>query len=485
MQHPAPHPLTPSPAFESLPPHPLSAPLPSYAHPQQPAAPRPRLKRSHGSTSTLPPSSADSPSPRLAPALPVVAPAPTPADAPAAPWSSVGGAHLRTRSSSSTLDPIKEWPHAELDGTAPVASQPQPVPVSQPGGLGLQLDGAAGGVWASPGRDEDDEGRRTAKRRRVAPDHEAFGRMSLASPLGVTSPGLPSPTAPPTLPQNSGGYLPSVPIGANAQQLPTPPSIVSSSRAPALTPLHVPSAAAPPSLPAGSPLPLHLQQRDVRSPLSSSPTLPSASLPAAPPTSPVASAHGGARAPNGGAGQLPTVPWSQSAFFPAAPPAAASDSSRPAADADAEEEDDEIEMRPAAGSWDLDPHRVYVASLSDDDEDCDPPHAQGQGHEPLAVNPLALRAAKSAGGLPEKLVERLRREAEKAQRGSLILYRGSEKSGGEGGSLEGRRERDEREERRRESWREFERAREMEERGHDADGEEAVDDGGMDVDMEL
>ncbi|GAA5910120.1 hypothetical protein JCM8208_000962, partial [Rhodotorula glutinis] len=110
------------------------------------------------------------------------------------------------------------------------------------------------------------------------------------------------------------------------------------------------------------------------------------------------------------------------------------------------------------------------------------------------INPLAVRAA-ALEGLPASLVANLRREADKAQRGELVLYRPppSLHALGSGGRVE-----QEARERREESWREYEVMREREEAVHDAgdDDDGAVGDGadmeqdeamqGMeDVEMEL
>lgn len=158
-----------------------------------------------------------------------------------------------------------------------------------------------------------------------------------------------------------------------------------------------------------------------------------------------------------------------------------------------------------ASSWDLDPHRVYVASLDADDDDGDVSEngsradRDSPAEQQLRLNALAARRAATSSALPASLIASLEREAAKAREGSLVLYRpppwaaSAVSKGASSGVHEQARDKHE------ESWREFERERQRVEHA-DADGdgmsdagETAFDDetligadeGGMDVDMEL
>ncbi|GAA6053308.1 hypothetical protein JCM3770_006677 [Rhodotorula araucariae] len=438
--HPAPHhhPPTPSPALVALPLAPARPLLPAYTDPAlafSPYPPRPRLKRSHVSED-----------PPLAPSVQSLDYPPAVVCQPAPGRDSSWGTHLRGRSAGSSLDPIKEWPAAE-------------------DGLGLHFGPGAPRPPATS-RD-DDSAPRATKRLRVAPDHEAFERLTLAGAAGSNTPVAPSQFA----------------------SLPVAPAPSSRPFTPGPRPTAPPLPVAP--LPAAFPPPLALAP-------GSSPTSRTVSLPAAPPTSPVTASPtlALAPAPPVGTGGLPTVPWAQSAFFrppPQSPRLADADEQSPPTE--------EVMMLPATGSIDLSPHRVYVASLDDDDDEEDDVSGGG-GDAPVAINPLAVRAATTAGGadLPAALVARLRREAERAHRGEVVLYRppasfhdlgaGEDEGGGAsgGGSARGRALREQREQREH-SWAEFERAREREEALHDADiqadAAAGTDGDGMDVDMEL
>lgn len=175
---------------------------------------------------------------------------------------------------------------------------------------------------------------------------------------------------------------------------------------------------------------------------------------------------------------------------------------------------DEVEMGAAnASSWDLDPHRIYVASLDDDEE---PPQggddrptattaATTTGHDApgsssgfategspshpdrVQLNAVAARRAAEASALPAALIAQLEREASKARQGSLVLYRpppwaassvrknsqSLHDNGDDETNLSDRHELEKHEE----SWREFERERQRVERDaesgdvHDADDE--------------
>ncbi|GAA5940727.1 uncharacterized protein JCM15063_006343 [Sporobolomyces koalae] len=255
--------------------------------------PRPRLKRAH-SSSAPPAPPANSPQEPLSPALASATLSPQP------PFGTTSNSNLshellvsnQARIHNNALEIIPEVPQAEVPlvtSRAPTRapSEPPHAPMTT--------------------ADESDRPRKS-KRRRVAPDHEAFGRLSLnyapipsnsrshpffvpasstsppdrgvASPLtSPTFPSFPCPTVPPTSPD----FLPSHP--------------------PHLTSMSLSSPISPPSF----------------SPLSSFPTVPSG-------------------LPTSGATVEPPVPVSESSA--------------------------EIEMSRGPSSWDLDPHRIYVASLS-------------------------------------------------------------------------------------------------------------------------
>ncbi|GAA6028946.1 hypothetical protein JCM8097_001519 [Rhodosporidiobolus ruineniae] len=492
------HPPTPQPTSLPLPtlsiplppsqPYPLhpgasTAPLPSY-HPSptplQP--PRPRLKRSHPTTSSDRSSSSSSSDDRLQ-ALVASPPAPSLAQV-----ASANALHARARSSSSSLDPIKEWPSAEAS------------PYS---GLGMDL----GAPNPRRGSADDEAGQgggadrpRAVKRMRLAPDHDALARLSLSSPavgMGGTN-----------------GQLPTPPLWTNSAQAGAYPSAVPS----------FPQQVAP--QPPSSPLPLSHQSALLPSafppPRGSSlepPSSPSSSsffppVPAAPPTSPVnATARGlfpSSSLPGGGAGgaasgvptsqHLPERPLFPSAFFsPDLPssssPAVSSSALFGAPEQEVQAEAEEVDMRPPAAQWDIDPHRVYVASLDDDEDEA--PNSEKEG---AVVNPLALHSASSSSALPPAVLSSLRASssnpsgASNPQAGSLILYRPPPAFPGALGSSaspstlpsepEGARERVRRERKERE-WEEYRRRAEREERGHDeaAQGEEGEGEGeGMDLD---
>ncbi|GAA5842083.1 hypothetical protein JCM9279_002781 [Rhodotorula babjevae] len=457
--------MQPPSRFAHPPPPPLSAPLAaatntdplvSALHP--PAYPaRPRLKRVHASadthtrTSTL--------NAQLAEAAAVVQPPPPPSgqgQPQGPPWS----AHLRQRSTSSNLDPIKESA-AEADPQGAATSPDRATWATRSTGEGLGLDFGAARQPLAGGRVQDDDGNEPPRRKRIrlAPDHEAFGRLSLAvpspspssaepAPAFLPHPPAPYPVAPPHLPSTS-QPLPSSGAGAFSAAAVPPPHHFAS----------------PPA-----------RQRTPSSPLAGG----ASSLPAAPPTSPVTAA---APPPAAGTGGLPTVPWGQSAFFPSATAAVAGTGAAPG-DEGMDADEHEVTMLPASGSVDLSPHRIYVASLSPS-----PPSSPVSTSAPLTssttsspepkINPLAVRAA-ALEGLPASLVAHLRREADKAQRGELVLYRPppSIHALGAGGRAE-----QEAREKRDASWREYEVMREREEAVHDAgDEEDAV--GGGEAEME-
>jgi len=453
------------------PPPPLSAPLAatttdplvSALHP--PAYPaRPRLKRAHASadthtrTSTL--------NAQLAEAAAVVQPPPPPSGQ-GQPQGPAWSAHLRQRSTSSNLDPIKESA-AEADPQA-AGTSPDRATWAASGAEGLGLD--FGGERQPPagGRAQGDDGDEPPRRKRIrlAPDHEAFGRLSLAVPSPSPSSAEPAPAFLPHAPTP----YPAAPSLHPTTSQPLPSSGAGAFSAVAVPPPH--HFASPPA-----------RQRTPSSPLAGG----ASTLPAAPPTSPVTAA---APPPAAGTGGLPTVPWGQSAFFPSAAASAGVGAAVGNEGMDADEH--EVTMLPASGSIDLSPHRVYVASLSPSppsspkDDPAPLPFSSSSSSPPTSpphpepkINPLAVRAA-ALEGLPASLVAHLRREADKAQRGELVLYRPPPSLHALGSGL-GRAEQEARD-RRDESWREFEVMREREEAVHDAgdDEDEAV---GGEADME-
>ncbi|GAA6011292.1 hypothetical protein JCM11491_006786 [Sporobolomyces phaffii] len=324
-----------------------------------PALARPRLKRAHSSTAS-PAAPHNSPSEPLSPALPSSTVSPL-ADSP--------------------LDVIQELPQAETLA-ASASSDPPP-----------------------PRTDEDRPTR--AKRRRVAPDHDAFSRLSLnysPIPSNSTHPD-PHPLTSPTLPT-----FPTVP--------PTSPDFL---------PAH--SSVSPPNF-----APLH-------------------------------------------AAPLPP---------PFRPPARLAATNDPV----------EVEMSPTGqSSWDLDRHRIYVASLSDDDDGDDDddgldPEARRKEDED-ARERFRLNSLISSGLPPALLAQgpahpavapsRRRRDLEG---GALILYQpppalknpaGPVQVGSEGRADESRVERLRREERERareEEFREFRRESERIEADHDDDDQD-------------
>ncbi|GAA5982177.1 hypothetical protein JCM11641_000611 [Rhodosporidiobolus odoratus] len=534
MNHPCPRPTYPQPSRLNpqlgltpplelslhIPPHPhpwtqfppvqlgaSTAPLPS--HPQPLLAPRPNLKRSVPTCSSSAPLSL--------------------ACSPPAPHAGANNPlHLRTRSSSSSLDPIAEWPLAETDSSATTASS---------AGLGL-----SGIDDRYPRLREEEQDRPRVKRARLAPDHEALARLSLASPL----------VAAPT-------YV----------QLPATPLV--SSFSPPVSP--------PVSPPCPAPLPsLHLDIYTAN-PLQPPhpPSSPSASTyPAAPPTSPVTTAHSRTALSSAHPtstnrhGGLPETPQFPSPFFsptlsppPSAAAAAAHCTSAPLPvdvsglldgpppppitlpaqprekrwhkeDEDGEEE---VEMRPAKGSWDLDPHRIYVASLSDDDEHDDDDDDDDASTTAVQVNSLALKRHhpphhKRGGSLPSPLPTSVLSclwadpsatgpGSGSAAAGSLILYRppprpafpgalgsaespiprggqgpggGGGRGGGEGETARERALREKKEERRELEFEEFRRRQERVEGGEaeadrdkdwDQGGERGEEEDGMEVEMDM
>ncbi|GAA5954991.1 hypothetical protein JCM8115_005589 [Rhodotorula mucilaginosa] len=505
--------------------------------------PRPRLKRSHP---TEPTAADDIGSGLSLPPQPIAVPvAASPTALPtgaivAAPWSTARGGG----GGGTGLDPIHELAELQQDN------------LGLPDGLalGLDLSGSGSGQGRGGGGDVGDIGadaaaeRRAAKRIRVAPDHEAFGRLSLdRPPTSPTTSPLPAQTFPagPSSPQSA---VPPHLLRQPSQPLPTPPLGSLSAFAP--SPVTSNPLRSPPrqqfinsSPPAPQPPTQHAAF--------SSPTLTSASLPSAPPTSPVQPAAfpgGPTRAadgfspplavnahPPGSGGVLPTVPWGQSTFFspppPPGPPAPAAPSVQnisppppvPAQPFSAPPAG-EIEMGSAnASSWDLDPHRIYVASLEDEEEGGDADKSAtaattttaDEQQQRLRLNEVvARRAAEEASALPAALIAQLEREAAKAREGSLVLYRPPPWAAAarrtslhdDATTFSQQRELEKHEE----SWREFERERqrverdqELEDHHLDADDEEVMsdddaggtgfdgetlvggDEGGMDVDMEL
>ncbi|GAA5867066.1 hypothetical protein JCM3774_004376 [Rhodotorula dairenensis] len=512
---------------------------------------RPRLKRSHPSEPTAADvssgsSSGGAPHPHPQPIAVPVAASPTALPTGALPWSSAQSALLRP----SALDPIHEL--AEL---APQNPLHEPIPRlvgsgngvhAAGGGLGLDLSGTAA-CSRSTGTDE-----RATKRIRVAPDHEAFGRLSLdrpasasMSPTNAFSSQL-LPTSSPLSPTTTTTTTSSPPQSAvpphlrrqPSQPLPTPPLGTSSSFPPPPPP---PTAAAATARSFASPPAVTSPHAPTHT--FSSPTLASASLPLAPPTSPVQPAAvpvatasiptaAGFSPPlvnsfQSGTGVLPTVPWGQSSFFSTPPaPATVPTAAGVAAPATATATPTapapttgEIEMGAAnASSWDLDPHRIYVASLDEEDAEAGADECATQGTERdarlsmeaegeeattaaeaaaaaanrLRLNAVAARRAAEASALPAALIAQLEREASKARQGSLVLYRPPPwaSSANKARSLHNNNNNDDDDddglsnrhelEKHEESWREFERERqrverELDEEVHDADDEDDND----------
>ncbi|GAA5986206.1 hypothetical protein JCM10908_006455 [Rhodotorula pacifica] len=520
---------------------------------------RPRLKRSHPSEPTAADLGGNLGGPPQPIAVPVAA-SPTALPTGAIAWSHAGGhAGLGLRGA---LDPISEA--AEQDPTLP-GHHLESGNLDQ-GGLGLDLSGTAtngGGHAQTALRGEEGDAdagaeRRATKRIRVAPDHEAFGRLSLSKST-ATSPisapfSLPAQSNPSSNANSPHSAVPPHLMRQPSQPLPTPPlassafpSSFSSPTSSGIAGTHI--LGSPPrrlvSTPSSlaNPPPTHAF---------SSPTLASASLPSAPPTSPVqpaAPSRSGNEAfspplhsTTNGSGVLPTVPWGQSTFFspsapvvhdisPPAPPPSSLVSPPALAVSGLSVPAHEIEMGSAnASSWDLDPHRIYVASLDDDDRDNAPASdEEEEGSRPaseeqhrLRLNALAARRAAEASALPAALIAQLEREAAKAREGSLVLYRpppwaaaagrgGKQSLHGDGGAMPISIAQQQELEKHEESWREFERERQRVERecedettrdADDEDGGAAMsdaaedaafdretlvggDEGGMDVDMEL
>ncbi|EGU11636.1 Minus agglutinin [Rhodotorula toruloides ATCC 204091] len=319
---------------------------------------------------------------------------------------------------------------------------------------------------------------RAPKRVRVAPDHEAFGRLSLSTAAGgpaspTTLTYSPLSTVPSTLPTpfTTGGAPPPTPLLLNTSHL--PPST--------LTPVSFPPSA--PSSAASSSF--HPQPHAP----SSSPPISAPSLPAAPPTSPVQSAStSGLRSPIRGAGagtSLPTVPWSQSSFI-SPPPPPTSLATEQAGQAE------EIDMRSASSSWPTGPHTIYVSSL-DSDSDTEAPAPVKE----VEVNPLALRGGTDDPAsrlLLSKLHEAAHSSSSSA--GELILYRpppsfapppplSSPEPELEAESAKSRILRERRAKRTSDEWGEFVRMREREEAMHDFGDEEepaVVEEDGMEMD---
>ncbi|BGP57269.1 hypothetical protein JCM8202_002846 [Rhodotorula sphaerocarpa] len=506
----------------------MAAPQSSQTAPVHIAPPaRPRLKRSHPSESAAGSSSLDVAQPIAVP----VAASPTAPPTGAIAWANgaLGAQHTR----AGALEPISEADSLLEHGGA---------------GGALGLDFAGRTTPAPPGNSTSagasagaDEPPRAIKRIRVAPDHEAFGRLSLDR-TSVEPPAAPSAAASaysqgrsPTSPHSS---LPPHLLRQPSQPLPTPPLGAHSAFPSAFPTPNGPRSSftgrrpdTPPAL--AVPPPTHAF---------SSPTFASAAVPSAPPTSPVQASGAAPRSaksqypglvpslspPSNPNGVLPTVPWSQSAFF-ASPPTHSISPPTSSAPIAPSPRADEIEMGAAdAASWDLDPHRIYVASLDDDDQVEEREDAGNQADDErfrngergsegagrsrattaddeeqyqIRLNALAARRAATASALPAALIAQLEREATKAREGSLVLYRpppwsAAATAKGQPGAV-----REKALEKHEESWREFERERQrVEQEDADVDGagmsdagETAFDDdtlvGGddpaMDVEMEL
>ncbi|GAA5937359.1 hypothetical protein JCM1841_006008 [Sporobolomyces salmonicolor] len=300
---------------------------------------------------------------------------------------------------------------------------------------------------------EGDPAESRPKKRRTVPDHEAFGRLSLDVSPAPPEPGEADAASSTAFPATT-----------------TPTSLAFPSNA-----NHPPT-----SFPL-APAPAPFQPQPLSSPTRTA-------FPRAPPTSPVHAATSLPLSPQA----VPPIPplfFPSSQFAPPPPQPAVPPS-------------EEITMRPASTSWDLDPHRIYVASLEDeDDEPLDVEEAAGT--DGVQVNAYATTRRHDQDGhlLPREILHSLRSSpaacaAPSTNSGSLILYQpppafpfpthsGSAPESAKDRALRERREKNE------EEWAEFRRRSEMEERRHDSvEDEMAIGSGdgvmgGMDVDEEL
>lgn len=128
-----------------------------------------------------------------------------------------------------------------------------------------------------------------------------------------------------------------------------------------------------------------------------------------------------------------------------------------------EESFQDEEMRPNRGTYDLDPHRVYIASLSDDDDD-EEEEAPTRTPTSLELHPTLLARTSAQPFPPSPLPPELLASTPGA--GSLILYRPLKF----GRELE-EQEEEERRGKREEELRAFRREQAMQEREEEVDVE--------------
>ncbi|GAA5959805.1 hypothetical protein JCM3765_000108 [Sporobolomyces pararoseus] len=382
--------------------------------------PRPRLKRAHSSGQPPAPPN-NSPQGPLSPALhtavlnssssssPHYSASLTATSDPAS--SNISAGIPINRSRNGSLEIIQEVPQAETLATSP------------------PLIGFSNG---STVRQEEQEDRPSkSKRRRIAPDHEAFARLSLNySPIPSNSTSTPFLSTPPSHSSAVSSAFLSSPLTS-----PTQPSFPS----------------VPPTSPDFLPSHPHSFQQTSISPPNSSPLY-------AATTSSFTSS---------------TIPAVSSAFTPTS--------------MSSSEAEPEIEMN-AQSSWDLDPHRIYVASLSDDEDEVTEARRKKEeeekAEEQFRLNSLV------ANGLP---APSLMLDKRRKQDGALILYQPPPKLLGVNGGPkdETRVERIRREERERKKEEEFQEFRRESER-IEADDLGGIDDqagmeveDGMEMEMEL
>ncbi|GAA5897354.1 uncharacterized protein JCM6883_006669 [Sporobolomyces salmoneus] len=316
--------------------------------------PRPRLKRAR---STLPPPPNNSPQGPLSPAL--YTGSATPIESSSIGSTSASGVVIgipltRGRNGSGgLLEIIQEVPQAETLATSPV------------GRSGIASSVESSRVQPSLAAEVIEEDRPSkSKRRRVAPDHEAFGRLSLNyAPIpsnSTSTPFFPTSTSPPSA-STSRGFL-SSPV--------TSPTYLSFPAVPPTSPDFLPqhSSISPPTF-----SPLHVNTN--------------------PPI-------------------LSSFPPTQTLMNPCLDKPVSHPAPAPI--------EHEIEMSPnGQSSWDLDPYRIYVASLSDDDDDSPEQAARRKKEkEEEEAERFRLNSLVASGlATPSRILDKRKKED-----GALILY---------------------------------------------------------------
>ncbi|GAA6063307.1 hypothetical protein JCM10212_006717 [Sporobolomyces blumeae] len=321
---------------------------------------RPRLKRSHSVSEDCPSAPPNSPQ---SPVQAHLAAFPT-SGSPTSPWTTAAANDLpihhraRTGSNASGLDPIDEVPVAEVDPSTAIRNRA----ISGSRGARPPPDHHHEPVADDRDGDDDEYRPRKAKKRKTQPDHEAFGRLTLSNSRISTAP------------RSSTGVDP-----AAATSPPRPTSL---------------------ALPPGSFVPLSGPSTPTN-PTSSPVT---ASFPRVPPTSPVF--HPSSSPPNH------SVPPIFSPLYVTPPPLASTPLHDPnkvsptsvshaaatgAFERSRSAEPHEVEMGNGPSSWEIDPHRIYVNSLSDDDDDDDDDGeedrlAREKAEEAFRLNALATRS---------------------------------------------------------------------------------------------